>query len=66
MADHAGEIVNSKIELCVGQGSCESGGFPARERKPKYLLLASDESAQGVFSGYTRLSKHIPEFTTYS
>lgn len=52
--------MNSKIESCAGQG-CETGEFIARDRKPKYLLLASDESAQGVFSGYTQLSKHILE-----
>jgi glycosyltransferase involved in cell wall biosynthesis len=29
-------------------------------RDLKYLLLASDEAAQGVFSGYTQLANHIP------
>ena len=32
------------------RGTCEA----------RYLLLASDESVQGLYSGYTRLSGHIP------
>ena len=54
--------VNSEIDESVGQAGLDSGRWSAtRLRNLKYLLLASDESVQGVFSGYTRLSKHIPE-----
>src|SRR4051794_10044866 len=54
--------VNSEIVESVRRDSVDSGRWSApRLKNLKYLLLASDESAQGVFSGYTRLSKHIPE-----
>jgi glycosyltransferase involved in cell wall biosynthesis len=50
------------MERSAGQCIVEVNA-PSSERlhNPKYLLLASDESAQGVFSGYTRLSRYLPE-----
>jgi glycosyltransferase involved in cell wall biosynthesis len=54
--------VNSEAERSGGQADLDSDLRSAtRLRDLKYLLLASDEAAQGAFSGYTQLSKHIPE-----
>jgi glycosyltransferase involved in cell wall biosynthesis len=53
--------VKSEVGRSGRQADLDSDPRSAKSlRDLKYLLVASDEAAQGVFSGYTQLSKHIP------
>jgi glycosyltransferase involved in cell wall biosynthesis len=53
--------VNRKMEELAGLSFADpSGQSPTTSGRSKYLLLASDESVQGLYSGYSRLSSHIP------
>lgn len=54
--------MNSEVVSSARQADSESDLWSATHlRNLKYLQLASDESVQGVFSGYTQLSRHIPK-----